>query len=146
MTDPGRCVLVLAPIGRDAPASAELLSKAGLEPYVCPTMASLLAALRDGAAAVFVAEEALFGQDPVPLENWVASQPPWSDLPFVVLTSHRQDPRVTAWRQKLVGTLGNVSLLERPVHPITLSSTLQAAVRARLRQYEVRALLEARDR
>src|SRR4051812_23045786 len=139
-------VLVLAPVGRDGPASADLLAKAGLVPHVCASLADLLDALPRGAAAVFVAEEALFGRELGPLERWLAAEPAWSDLPFVILTSHRQDPRVEAWRQKLVGALGNVSLLERPVHPITLSSTVQAAVRARHRQYEVRALLEARER
>ena len=51
-----------------------------------------------------------------------------------------------AWRQKIVDMLGNVSLLERPVQPITLSSTIHAAVRARKRQYEVKSLIEARER
>ena len=139
-------VLILAPVGRDGPASADLLAKAGLSPHVCTALADLVTALTDGAAAVFVAEEALFDRNLEALEEWVAEQPAWSDLPFVILTSHRQDPRVTAWRQKLVGSLGNVSLLERPVHSITLTSTLLAAVRARRRQYEVRTLLEGRER
>jgi signal transduction histidine kinase/ActR/RegA family two-component response regulator len=146
MSDPAGRVLVLTPVGRDGTASAELLSKAGLSPHICSVLPELVAALPDGALAVFVGEEALFGRDLAALEAWVAAQPPWSDLPFVVLTSHRQDPRVTAWRQKLVVSLGNVSLLERPIHPITLSSTMQAAARARRRQYEMRALLEARER
>jgi signal transduction histidine kinase/CheY-like chemotaxis protein len=42
--------------------------------------------------------------------------------------------------------LRNVSLLERPVQAITLTSTVQAAARARARQYEVRDLLQARER
>jgi signal transduction histidine kinase/CheY-like chemotaxis protein len=146
MSDPGARVLILAPIGRDGPASAELLANAGLTPCVCPAFSDLMETLPHGAAAVFVAEEGLFGNDLAPLERWLALQPAWSDLPFVILTSHRQDPRVAAWRQKLVATLGNVALIERPVHSITLSSTLHAAVRARHRQYEVRTLLEARER
>jgi signal transduction histidine kinase/ActR/RegA family two-component response regulator len=143
---PADRVLILAPVGRDGPASAELLAKAGLRSLVCATFPGLIEALHLGAAALFVAEEALFGRDLEPLQAWLAAQPPWSDLPVIILTSHRQDPRVAAWRQKLVALLGNVSMLERPVHPITLSSTLQAAVRARQRQYEVRSLIEARER
>jgi signal transduction histidine kinase/ActR/RegA family two-component response regulator len=139
-------VLILAPVGRDGPASAELLTKAGLRPLVCAAFEAMIEALHRGAAALFVAEEALFGRDLTALQAWVAAQPPWSDLPIIILTSHRQDPRVAAWRQKLVAQLGNVAMLERPVHPITLSSTLQAAVRARHRQYEVRSLIEARER
>ena len=150
MTDPGdpagRVVLILAPVGRDGQVSAELLAKAGLAPHVCIGLDALIEALSAGAAAAFIAEEALFGRDLGALERWIAAQPAWSDLPIVILTSHRQDPRIAAWRQKLVVSLGNVSLLERPVHPITLTSALLSASRARLRQYEVRALLEARER
>jgi signal transduction histidine kinase/ActR/RegA family two-component response regulator len=139
-------VLILAPVGRDGAASAELLRKAGLAAQVCGSLQDLVEALAEGAAALFVAEEALFGRDLQSLQGWVRRQPAWSDLPVVVLTSHHQDPRVVAWRQNLVLSLGNVSLLERPVHPITLTSTMQAAVRARRRQYEVRVLLEVRER
>jgi signal transduction histidine kinase/ActR/RegA family two-component response regulator len=140
-------VLILAPVGRDAHASAELLRKAGLNAGVCPNLQTLVGSLAgEDAAALFVAEEALFGRDLKLLHSWVDAQPAWSDLPIVVLTSHHQDQRVAAWRQELVQRLRNVSLLERPVHPITLTSTLQTAVRARRRQYEVRALLDARER
>jgi signal transduction histidine kinase/CheY-like chemotaxis protein len=38
-----------------------------------------------------------------------------------------------------------VSLLERPIQPITLTSTVQAALRARTRQFEIRTLLEAQE-
>jgi signal transduction histidine kinase/CheY-like chemotaxis protein len=139
-------VLVLAPIGRDGPASAELLQRAGVPTHVCADFSELCLELSIGAASVFVAEEALFGKDLSHLMEWVAHQPAWSDLPFVLLTSRHDQPRVMAWRQKIVDMLSNVSLLERPVQPITLSSTIHAAVRARKRQYEVKALLEARDK
>jgi signal transduction histidine kinase/CheY-like chemotaxis protein len=144
--DPDARVLIFAPIGRDGPASADLLRRAGMDVEVCGDLADLIRAIETGAAAVFIAEEGLFGKDTGPLSDWVERQPPWSDLPFLVLTSHQEQPAVMAWRQKLVSALRNVSLLERPLQPITLTSTVQAALRARGRQYEVRALLEARER
>ena len=101
--------------------------------------------MTDGVGAVFVAEEALFNKDTESLAQWIESQPPWSDLPFVVLTSHREQPAVVAWRRSIVSLLRNVSLLERPVQPITLTSAVQSALRARRRQYEIRALLAARE-
>lgn len=139
-------VLVHAPIGRDGPATAELLRRVGLSATVCSSLTNLTAGMEAGAAAVFIAEEGLFGKDLTALTAWVANQPPWSDLPFIVLTSRQEQPAVAAWRQRLIASLRNVSLLERPVQAITLTSTVQAAVRARLRQYEVRALLEVRER
>ncbi|MDA9411699.1 response regulator [Bradyrhizobium sp. CCBAU 45384] len=142
---PDQRILVFAPIGRDGPASVELFRSANLEAVNCRNLAELVSEMALGVGAVFVAEEALFGKDTVPLAQWIASQPPWSDLPFVVLTSHREQPAVMAWRRSLVSLLRNVSLLERPLQPMTLTSAVQSALRARRRQYEVRALLAARE-
>jgi signal transduction histidine kinase/CheY-like chemotaxis protein len=139
-------VLILAPIGRDGAASSELLKRAGVTTFVCADYAELMNELEKGAAAVFVAEEGLFGQELPRLGEWVKHQPPWSDLPFVLLTSRRDRPRVMAWRQQMVDILRNVSLLERPVQPITLTSMIRATLRARQRQYEIKALIEAREK
>lgn len=46
----------------------------------------------------------------------------------------------------MAAALRNISLLERPVQPITLTTTVRAALRARARQYEVQALIEDRER
>ncbi|MCA1373491.1 response regulator [Bradyrhizobium sp. IC4060] len=132
-------------MGRDGPASAELLRNANLEAISCRDLAELVTEMAAGVGTVFLAEEGLFGKDTAALAQWIAGQPPWSDLPFVVLTSHREQPSVIAWRRSIVELLRNVSLLERPVQPITLTSTIQSALRARRRQYEIRALLEARE-
>ncbi|QGZ32113.1 response regulator [Stutzerimonas stutzeri] len=148
MTTPKRdspLVVVFAPIGRDGPATADLLRRSGMNADVCHSVGEVLERAESDADAVFIAEEALFGQDLQDLAAWVDRQPAWSDFPFVVLTSKHRQPAVSAWRQRLVATLRNVSLLERPVQSITLTSALQAAVRGRLRQYEVRALIEARE-
>ena len=138
-------VLVFAPIGRDGPAAAELFRSSGLAAINCRNLSELVSEMTAGVGAVFVAEEGLFGQDTAPLGQWIAGQPPWSDLPFVILTSHREQPAVVAWRRSIVALLRNVSLLERPVQPMTLTSAIQSAMRARDRQYEIRALLAARE-
>ena len=139
-------VLVLAPIGRDAGASVDLLQKDGLVACICGSLSALLAGLTSGAGAAFVAEEALYNADLTAIESWVAQQPPWSDLPFVLLTSHLDHPRIKLWRQALAHKLRNVSLLERPVQPITLTSAMQVALRARRRQYELKALIDEREK
>ncbi len=139
-------VVVYAPIGRDGAAIVEVLRRAGVKAQSCADLGQLVEEIRLGVATAFVAEEGLFGKDLDALAAWVSRQPPWSELPFVILTSRQDQPRVMAWRQQLVATLRNVSLLERPVQAITLSAAVQAALRARHRQYEVRSLIEARER
>lgn len=144
-TERDRLVLVFAPIGRDAPAIAQLLANAGVEALICRALDCLMEGIAKGAGAVFLAEEGLFGKNIAGLAKWSEGQPAWSDLPFIVLTSHQDQPAVAAWRRKLLDALGNVSLLERPIQPITLASVVQTALRARSRQYEVRALIQARE-
>ncbi len=136
---------MLAPIGRDGPAVADLLQSANLETLVCPDLATLITETAAGAGAVFLAEEGLFGKDIASLTRWIDAQPAWSDLPFIVLTTHQEQPAVVAWRQHLVGFLRNISFLERPVQRITLVSAAHAAIRARHRQYEIRALMRERE-
>ena len=102
--------------------------------------------MQNGVGAVLIAEEGLFARDHSALFDWIEAQPPWSDLPFIMLTSHHEQPSVTAWRENLVERFRNVLLLERPVQGITLSSTVKASLRARTRQYELRSLLQARER
>ncbi|MGG5823521.1 response regulator [Falsiroseomonas sp. HW251] len=137
-------ILVVAPRGRDGPAIAEQLGRAGLDTLVCRDTGDLLDALEQGADVVVMAEEALAGAPAQALGTWVSRQPPWSDMPFVLLTNH--DHRPAPARELLLGALGNVSLLERPVQALTLRSAVLAAVRARRRQYEVRAHLQERER
>jgi signal transduction histidine kinase/ActR/RegA family two-component response regulator len=138
-------ILVFAPIGRDGPAAADLFRSSNMQAIVCRNLAELIGEMTAGVGAVFLAEEGLFGKDTTPLAQWIDRQPPWSDLPFVILTSHQDQPAVIAWRRHVVDALRNVSFLERPVQPITLTSAVQSAMRARRRQYEIRSLLMARE-
>jgi signal transduction histidine kinase/ActR/RegA family two-component response regulator len=105
---------------------------------------ALMDALSVGAGAALVAEEALFGNQNTELIRWVDEQPPWSDMPFIVLTSRQVRPEVMLWRQRLLGRLRNASLIERPLDALELSSAAEAAVRSRRRQYEVRAYVAER--
>jgi signal transduction histidine kinase len=138
-------IVILAPIGRDASASADLLRKAGLITHVTRDPTELLTCLASGAGAALVAEEALFNEDLMVFQAWIAQQPPWSDFPFVVLTSQLDHPRAKNWRHALADKLRNVSMLERPVQAITLTTAMQVALRARRRQYEIKALIEAQE-
>ncbi|CDX30730.1 conserved hypothetical protein [Mesorhizobium plurifarium] len=134
-------VLVLAPIGRDGPAAVEILARIGISGIVCADYGALVERLGPQRLAVIAAEEGLYGRDLGDLIRWTKDQPVWSDLPFIILTSHLPHQRATAWRAELISSLGNVTLLERPVESITLTSSTQAALRARQRQYELRGLL-----
>src|SRR6201999_1707900 len=140
---PRGVALILMPIGRDAATVAGLIERTGLRPVVCNTIREVVEDLERVVEVVLVAEEALYGNNVRDLENWVGRQPPWSDQPFVVLTNRNEGPRFAAFRREAVTRLRNVGFLERPLQAITLQATVVSAERARRRQYETRAYLEA---
>jgi signal transduction histidine kinase len=139
-------VLIGAPIGRDAQLMAAALGAVGARVSVCRDALALVAGVRQGAGVVVVTEECLEGPALPGLAEAVREQPPWSDLPMVILTSADRASESTASVVAQFATLGNVTFLERPVRIMTLISTVQSALRARRRQYEVRDHLQERDR
>jgi len=139
-----RLILTFAPLGRDGPAIADMMSRSDLLVQVCTSLTELVAGLGNGAIAVVIAEEGLFSSDKQLLFDWADLQPTWSDMPFIILTSRHEQASIARWREQIIKKLGNVSLLERPVQAITLMSAIQAAARARRRQYEVREFLASK--
>jgi len=129
-------VLILAPVGHDAALAAAVLSHEQLTAEICPSVSELISELRAGAGAAVIADEALNGNINA-LQNWVGTQPAWSDFPFIVLTGSKAAPSKMEERFTIMQPLGNVTLLERPLRSITLLSVVRAALRARSRQYEV---------
>jgi signal transduction histidine kinase len=128
-------ILVLAPTGRDALLTGEILADAGFSPHTCRDVEEICRELDAGAAVALLAEEAL--GDPVRkrLIRVLARQEPWSDLPLVIFTVGE------AVAHDALEILGNVTLLERPVRVTTLVTTVRTALGARRRQYQVRDLL-----
>src|SRR5579871_6119282 len=137
-TEPESRVLVLAPTGRDATLLAGTLSHAAMTPAICSDIDDLVIRLDEGAAASLIAQEALSRGSLGKITAWIGTQPPWSDMPFVVLTSGGRPSPQTNSQARELEALGNVTLLERPVRPDTVLSSVRAALRARHRQYEMR--------
>ena len=130
-----RRVLLLAPTRKDAELTRALLVRAGLDCIVCPNMAKLLEGIAAGVAAVLLVEDAITAPDIRSLANVFEAQPPWSDIPVIVLI---QGGSASPSRLEALQALRNVTLLERPAPMRSVLSAVQAAVRARGRQYEIR--------
>jgi signal transduction histidine kinase len=139
-------ILILTPRGRDATLIAGTLAEDGISAAICPDAAALVGHLQEGAAGAIVAEEALTQQGVNDIAHFLASQPPWSDLPFVVLTSSGRANRATEKKAQELAVLGNITFLERPARPDTVRTSMRAALRARLRQYEMRRRQETLTR
>ena len=138
-------VLIAAPLGKDAALAASVLEQAGIAARACRRLTEMAEQIGDETLAVFIAEEALRADELPLLLAALHDQPPWSDIPIIVLTS---GAAVDSTGRKLVdvfGLAGNVTLLERPLGSATLVSAARVALRARQRQYEVRELVEQRE-
>ena len=134
-------ILLLALRGRDAQVVDQLLSRQGHACCICTSVAELTEQLSAGAGTAVVTEESLVDADREGLVSSLASQPPWSDFPFVLLATKRSGRRPPEAAQMLE-QLGNVILLERPIHGETLLRAVSSALRGRRRQYETRSHLE----
>ena len=126
--------LLLPPTARDAKALSSLLGANGIACAVFPSLPALCASVEEGTGLLVVSEEAVTPDLPV-LAACLRAQPVWSDLPVIVLArSGAESPSLA----RAVASLGNVSVLERPVRVTTLLSVVRSALRGRERQYEVR--------
>ncbi|WP_376964725.1 response regulator [Azospirillum sp. A26] len=132
-------ILVLAPEGRDAEVIGSVLAEIGLATQPCTDLPELCRSLGDDVGALMLSEGVLTDIDP--LTAWLEAQPRWSDLPIVILTS-RRSRQAGRGRQAFFQSLGNVTLLDRPLHREALQSAAQAALRSRERQYRTRSHLQ----
>jgi len=123
--------LVVAPTGRDADVTAQVLRSADIAAVADADGTALFAAIAGGThAGAILTDDALSRLDQERLLAAIAAQAPWSDFPFILL-SKRGEPRRGA---REVEAVANVTLLERPLHPASLVSAARAALRARQRQ------------
>lgn len=134
-------VLILAPAGRDGRLAASVLRASAIDATICADMGSFCDELARGAAAGVLTQEALTRDGRAALRTALASQPLWADFPLVVLASRPPTHDASARLTQAMTELGNVTLLDRPLHPEAMVSTIKAALRARARQYEARELL-----
>lgn len=132
-------ILLLAPTPRDAEVSSRILQEVHVEVASFATMNELLCELKSGAATVVITDHPVHSADDViDLSAQLARQPSWSELPVICLA--RGD--LQAERLSRLRSLPGGVLLERPVSPRTFVSAVQAALRGRQRQYELRAQIE----
>lgn len=142
LADAALSVLVLAPTGSDGLLAAQALREAGMRAEVLADDAALMARLEHDAGAILLAEEALSDGFVQSLKARFERQEAWSDLSLLVMLGNQNRTPTGSKLMALFGPSAAITLLERPFHKFTLVSTVRVLLRARLRQYEVRQLLE----
>ena len=135
-------ILIHAPAGQDAALAARVLASGAIDGVACDSINELARQLSLGAGGVLTVEEALHAGAWQVLNEHVQQQPDWSDLPILLLTRSGQDSLPL---RQAIATLGNLTLLERPVRALTLITSAHAMLRARARQYQVRESARRKD-
>jgi len=129
-------VLILPPTKADGIITLRVLAEAGINAEICDTAEQMGRELSRGAGALIITDDSSRHDPLSELRYLLDRQPSWSEIPILVLA--RSDfVRLDALR-----TVPGVVLLERPVHIRSMVSAVQAALRARWRQYELRDQLE----
>lgn len=135
-------ILVLAAVKPDSILSQQILLEAGLQTDICNDIQDLCQAISEGVGAILVAEEMLFPRGLDELKVTLSSQPPWSEIPVIVITCDGDFTQSGQEIMQALEILRNVTLLERPVRLMTLVSIIKGALKSRQRQYEMRELLD----
>ena len=138
-SDPEGRVILLAPTSLDGRMSHSLLAEAGIDCAIRRRPGEARDEIAEGCGALLLTEEAIAHEEYPALVEALGDQPPWSDLPVIILTRGGADSPMAA---RAISTLGNVIVLEQPVRVSTLISAVRMALRARRRQYQIREHLE----
>ena len=136
-------VLLLAPTPKDAAMTQQVFAGVGVACTPCATVGALCAQVDAGAGAVVLTEHAAVLPDVGLFTDLLRRQPPWSDLPVLVLASGGGD---SPMGRRAMELFGNVTVLERPVQMASLASVVRTLIRSRRRQYQIREHLRERER
>jgi len=131
-------VIVLAPTPQDAKYCSEILREHGLTVEIAASVYEVTRQMNAGVGVLLIAQEFMTAEAMEQLRLATDGQPSWSDIPLLVLLA-TTEPTTRQITDLL--SLGNVTLMERPLRIALLVSTLKAKLRDRSRQYEVRELL-----
>jgi signal transduction histidine kinase len=129
---------MLSPTRRDGDVARDLLARIDVSLEVCTSAAHLADSINAAVGAILMTDSSLVDREIGKVLSELTAQPPWSDIPVILMCR-----AVSTVPDQVIRSFTNLTLLERPTSARTLVSAVQAAIRARLRQYQIRDQLAA---
>ncbi len=136
-------VLIVVSSSTEANFLSALLAQDKMGYFKCSSFAELHYEMRRGVGALILSKESLTPETISQLSYQLKKQMPWSFIPIVVFASPGDFEAQNETTLKLIKSLRNVTILERPVRTGALLGILHAVLMDRKRQYKVRDLLSA---
>jgi two-component system, sensor histidine kinase len=139
-------VLLLPATRRDGEAIAAFLGIHRIACEICPNVALAAKAIGEDAGVLVLTDQVVAAEGSHLISEALSCQPSWSDIPVVFLSKVGDETRAVS---EIVERMTNVTLLDRPTSTRTLLSAIQAALRSRIKQYQIRdqlAALQAAER
>ncbi len=133
-----RRFLVAAPVGRDGELIRGLLNSSGFPAECTDTVSGMESLDSSLLLGLILTDEALSKGGVESLRALIETQPAWSDLPVLLLTSGPAEPRYAAVASQVRMEIRSLFLLDRPVRKELLLSAVQVAYTARMKQLEMR--------
>jgi two-component system, sensor histidine kinase len=135
-----RRVLVLPPTRRDGDVTCAMLRNVGLDCDVVGNARMLASRLSTTIGAVVLTDAVVGDPDLSSVMEALDHQPQWSDVPVILLSRPVQQSHHDKRR---FGKLTNLTVLDRPTSARALVSAVEAAIRGRARQYQIRDQLNS---
>ncbi|MEZ6130899.1 MAG: PAS domain-containing protein [Planctomycetaceae bacterium] len=137
-TPRGQTVVVLAPSAQDAHVCERVLRDAQLPAVFSATLDDFCSCIGDESGVALIAEEHLNTDALNRLTDTLDNQPTWSDFPLIVLLAGGEHSTL---RIEQLLSMGNVTLIQRPLRIAIFVNTLRARLRDRGRQFAVRDIV-----
>ena len=134
---------IVSPNEADAELALSFLRENGIEAHASPSLLQVAQGLDESCGCLVIVQEALVEDELPALREACARLPRWADLPLVLVTADAG--RLAGLVARLFPDSGNVTLLARPLEPMTFVSAVQMALRASERHRELGELLAARE-
>jgi len=135
-----RRVLVLPPTRRDGDVTRALLKDVGLDCDIVGNARTLASQLNTSIGAIVLTDAAVADPGLSSVMDALDHQPQWSDMPVILLS--KPEMRLPADKRRF-GKLTNLTVLDRPTSARALVSAVEAAIRGRARQYQIRDQLNS---
>jgi PAS domain S-box-containing protein len=133
-------VLVLPPTRRDGDVTCAMLRHVGLDCDVVGNARMLASQLDTSTGAVVLTDAAVVDPDLASVMEALERQPRWSDVPVILLSRPETQSPIDKRR---FSKLTNLIVLDRPTSSRALVSAVEAAIRGRERQYQIRDQLNS---